>query len=1345
MSCIKAYDTEAYGALITTPEEHAGKDINTTWTADEKEDDNDYGTRKSRKYSKIICKLINKFASIGCLDEWMKVFTYHRQDEENSHNPNHLSFLPFRMMEVLLKTLSHIYGYLNKDISENMIVTIKEIILKRLEFIPDRELKELDRDDITKFISKVQSLLVQYYSRDEVISLTETAELDLDLKFLTCSFFEKRLKGIIRIKELAEKIDLYEQDPKIASQSSSPKLLKHLDSKTFIAWIFKNGIFELILGDSIHTEIIKRTHEILKFIAKYETIPNSLLELIWNACEGKHEATVMGLYDIIVDISGHLGPEGVSFLKTKIEAIPDDQQNEMTLNLIKGFAENTLPRLSDTETAQGNTINIDESRFNCVTTMWHLMLDESKVNIGMSEAALKNMVSILREPACQALKRVYLFRCFEQVRKKDSVSQCINLIHSILNNQYYTRGYDSTNSLGAILEQLDEKFGLMELLVGEFEHFYTTVGELVRKNYSGDIPEELKDRSLLGKYSYSVNYHNRLIFLTYLVTNQAYELVLTVEQIERLWNLVILNPIWESDREYFFQWLNFRYEGQTYIRPVCVIKKNLMGEFFERILCNHRKLDFVNLSPKGFETFVSHFKALNEQKANFRVDRALKFLVDDLDYEGKETLWTMFLHCRNEKTTKSIINLLVECHLQLGSGLEKKRKQQWEEFTYKCVNLLKEGHDKQDDKLITKAVIILMHFFDKFEGKNRLELVKDDSSKNSYNLRINTILKPEQNMKSVLVNSQQTIGYLKGLIADRFGLLVDEIEISVRGVNIENDEDSNLIINYPVTEPFLVQRAQFTRTQDGGYHPKQLLAENVECIDLLFQLLSEDLQGRFLLYYNIYDLLLAVNTIWDLLVRLPVSERTKQSIYDMSNPWETLLGGQSMQQYKLLYCLQIIEDFLFDQTIEKPKSVYKAQDSIPNQFKDPVWAQRFYESGGLKTLLDVLSKPETVDIKSTISLKCLTLILKIVCAFFAKYLVEVFILTYSFRYNFDMIYGENARKKESEITQRVIEAIHNTAEYSLSREHKEHKPDQPFVKTFSKTGDEILRIPEDLFFESKVIFNAQSFFLSLVHHNTTLLTHIYEYPSLQRMLSIGLIDTNNAYLKEKLSQGLLNLMTQFPKADAPLLPHHIFVPVLLQDTLQKALENEDRSEVFFRMLTSLINHINIGEVSLDADDLLSQLVDFLKLRKPMEKTQRDFDIVLHGVLLVLKGLFARYPDKAQKYGQEEELVIELLQNCLFEIPRRVDRKQIPGPKCKNIHTRSAAYKLLIELSRDSDFNLQEIIEYIKPIHQYGKWRTKRYLDWNIVQKDNEKSSTGYVGLKNLGCSKLLFRYIFLNF
>ena len=181
---------------------------------------------------------------------------------------------------------------------------------------------------------------------------------------------------------------------------------------------------------------------------------------------------------------------------------------------------------------------------------------------------------------------------------------------------------------------------------------------------------------------------------------------------------------------------------------------------------------------------------------------------------------------------------------------------------------------------------------------------------------------------------------------------------------------------------------------------------------------------------------------------------------------------------------------------------------------------------------------------------------------------------------------------------------------------------------------------------------------------------------------------------------------------------------------------QDKSETFFRILKDVIHHIDFTEINFDVDKLLLQLVRVVKERKPRERSQKDNDIVLHGIIQLLKGLFFRFPEKSRKYGQEERLVSELLTNCLLEIPRQVSRKQIPGPKCKSSSSRYAAYKLLSELAKSSNENLKEIIDYIAPTLKNGSWRTKRWNDWHITSKGNEKSSTGYVGLKNLGCSNL---------
>jgi ubiquitin carboxyl-terminal hydrolase 9/24 len=43
------------------------------------------------------------------------------------------------------------------------------------------------------------------------------------------------------------------------------------------------------------------------------------------------------------------------------------------------------------------------------------------------------------------------------------------------------------------------------------------------------------------------------------------------------------------------------------------------------------------------------------------------------------------------------------------------------------------------------------------------------------------------------------------------------------------------------------------------------------------------------------------------------------------------------------------------------------------------------------------------------------------------------------------------------------------------------------------------------------------------------------------------------------------------------------------------------------------------------------------------------------------------------------------------------------------------------------------IQFLSKFHIEGQWRTKRLADWLITPKMNEKSATGYVGIKNLGC------------
>ena len=77
------------------------------------------------------------------------------------------------------------------------------------------------------------------------------------------------------------------------------------------------------------------------------------------------------------------------------------------------------------------------------------------------------------------------------------------------------------------------------------------------------------------------------------------------------------------------------------------------------------------------------------------------------------------------------------------------------------------------------------------------------------------------------------------------------------------------------------------------------------------------------------------------------------------------------------------------------------------------------------------------------------------------------------------------------------------------------------------------------------------------------------------------------------------------------------------------------------------------------------------------------------------------------------------------------------PKCKNAETREKAFNLLSSILLyhvNPSSAVPEIISKFKSLLSNAFWRTNSLLDWSISPYNMEKSITGYVGLKNLGCT-----------
>ena len=114
-------------------------------------------------------------------------------------------------------------------------------------------------------------------------------------------------------------------------------------------------------------------------------------------------------------------------------------------------------------------------------------------------------------------------------------------------------------------------------------------------------------------------------------------------------------------------------------------------------------------------------------------------------------------------------------------------------------------------------------------------------------------------------------------------------------------------------------------------------------------------------------------------------------------------------------------------------------------------------------------------------------------------------------------------------------------------------------------------------------------------------------------------------------------------------------------------------------------------------------------------------------MITLAKLLQRYPQFKQQVGGA--LTQYLVHDCLFEIPHG----QKNAPKCKSISGRQTAFTLLQTLCTDSIPNLLYVLDYMKKFNEDPSWRTNRSNDWNIKLYEDEKSTTGRVGIKNLGC------------
>lgn len=137
------------------------------------------------------------------------------------------------------------------------------------------------------------------------------------------------------------------------------------------------------------------------------------------------------------------------------------------------------------------------------------------------------------------------------------------------------------------------------------------------------------------------------------------------------------------------------------------------------------------------------------------------------------------------------------------------------------------------------------------------------------------------------------------------------------------------------------------------------------------------------------------------------------------------------------------------------------------------------------------------------------------------------------------------------------------------------------------------------------------------------------------------------------------------------------------------------------------------------------------------------DSVLRYLFIWLCTIFSKRPQARQQFAEKNEFIAYLLSDCLFgtkvkDEKRGMLAKTASPPKCKTPNTRDACMLLIKELLVENHQGYLIFVEFMsRTIYSNDTclfWRTQRKVDWNVASfQKNEKSATGFVGLKNIGC------------
>lgn len=1214
--------------------------------------------------SSYLVKSVNYFGCIGGFDAIIKVF-----DKCTCSFESAVYLLAFVLSGIDIYVEGFITNYAGRLVNS---------FFERVHQMKNSDVKNADRDTFTAAIANLDRLLTATstidFPDDKRAEIKEKITLEIYYKLLASPFLGKKVFGLNQVCELIEAMN---------RGRFSRQHFRFLSPQFLVKWIQEKDLLQILLGQDIHQEILKRTPDILKFLASSNSLSPKNMVTLWESSVAQHESIVRSVYNTIANLSQELSLELLDVLYELIQTLKSEQYADFTIEFILEFSKHAIcshsASLEDKLLPSRSCYGLD--------IFWQLMQDTYPISEDLSWLAAEALVTLLGMPECESLRLPYLTMAISNLKEGVSSAPSMDLVISIIRTYSMVGEVDSsdddgpTGSVAAsrvsnLCEQLEFQYSLLDLVHKDSQRYMSLA---LDARPSSSLNSDLL--VVTGKRSHKSNLVSRLSFVQYLVSNSTLEI--TPEYFHKLWDVFMTQAVFASDRTLFNVWL-------TRIRESNCngLSSQLAHYIFKEYLCNSQRFDLSSLTQDGYLCFQSFFVDVNCSMGSIaKVGETQRIVSFSVKFIGIESLWEI-IQKSSENIFKSAMDFLLSLYLDVDTSLD--RLPVWQDFVSHCLMLLRGSCFTRDTNLH-----VFLEFLSRLEKMAHLpsSCIPRSSRTRNGSIRLNLMLVDEPNYSTVVesltinVDGSRQFGMLRRELARRSKLsdpLLVRLVHASSGVVFwkgETDdkrmrdmcfdhEDTILVVilkspdmEFPLTS--------FT-TDLATLHDS--LCNDSANFELLFDLL--DMGGD------------TARKVWALLQRLPYNDSVSSRLYDLNVDhidWAEVIDTSSI--LRMMYSLQIINS-----------EILQVEEGTGSTSKE-VWRRRFVISGGLYHLYNALCTiPATLFFDGELPTQCLSLLLKT---------INEFIFSNS---SIDFVdWGC------------LVTVALDLAWMCSITPPRANEVDNNRISHPDDSDDELPSYQNTSILET---YNPVEDIWELLSQSVTRSGNtesVLDYQHLNACIGNGLLSPS-LYIRDKVMMGILDLC------------HHDSIATgvvkILLDILPSIESSSTTCTELMTLLEMLLKTVPLSEIQNriagDFKSLLKRIIE----HPIVEKGSTSRDRMLEGCLLVARAILR---SDHSLIVETTEIVSHLLSVCLFDYVSP-DSRHAPPPKCKSSFSRSSAYGLLEECLQSNESAMKMAADYLgAKNHACSHSANMRPDDFSFRANTDEKCDYGYVGIINPGC------------